>query len=291
MLTRIELPRGDRRPEPGRPGLVPDIVAAGGLEVRLAKTADEVAAAQGLRYRVFYEEMTARPSAEVKASRRDCDRFDAYCEHLLVIDHRRPASEVVVGTYRLLRHDVAERHGGFYSAGEYDLAPLLSGPAAGRGLLEVGRSCVDKAYRTNATIQLLWRGIARYLSDHDIGYLFGCASFPGTDPSVHAMALTYLYRSHLAPTDVRVAALPSRHARMDLMAPETVSLRAALHALPPLIKGYLRLGAYVGDGAVVDRDFGTTDVFILLDVAQIADRYVDRYVAERSDRERALTAG
>lgn len=259
-------------------------ITAGTLEVRLAATAAEIEAAQALRYRVFYEEMSADPTPEARASRRDADRFDAWCDHLLVIDHKRgegPAG--VVGTYRLLRRDAAARAGGFYTQTEFDIAPLLAVPGP---VLELGRSCVDAEYRTRPTMQLLWQGIASYVVQHDIRVMFGCASLPGTDPDVLAPSLSYLYHYHLAPPSLRARALPGRYVEMNRMAPAEIDTetavaqldaRAALAALPPLIKGYLRLGGLVGQGAVIDPQFNTTDVCIIVVTDRLTDKYINHY--------------
>lgn len=256
------------------------VSADGRFEVRLTRSPEDIAAAQRLRYRVFYEEMAAEPSPEMARLGLDFDQFDTQCDHLMVFDRNRPAGEQVVGTYRLLRRGVAEQHGGFYSASEYDLQPMLDFVGPMGGLLELGRSCVHRDYRTNATIQLLWRGISTYISDHGISFMFGCASFPGIDPQQHALALSYLHAHHLPPQEWRVRAVPGRYEPMNLLPPDQINPRTALHALPPLIKAYLRLGAYIGDGAVVDRQFGTTDVFILLPVERIAPKYQNRFNAE-----------
>ena len=258
----------------------------GSLDVRLASSEEEIAAAQALRYRIFYEEMAAKPDARMRRDRRDIDDYDAICDHLLVIDHDRAGGPQVVGTYRLLRQIVAQQHRGFYSAGEYDLSPLLTHTfqqkiGAGRQLLELGRSCVDPDYRNIATINLLWRGIASYLAQHHIGYMFGCASFAGTDPAAHAEALSYLYHEHLVPEDLYVRALPDRFEAMNRLVPDAFEAKDALRGLPPLIKGYLRLGCFVGDGAVIDDQFNTTDVFILLPVERITRRYSERYDTAR----------
>ena len=246
------------------------------LEVRLAESTAELAAAQALRYAVFYDEMGAIPSPAMKAARRDFDQFDSVCDHLLVIDHGLAPDEAVVGTYRLLRQEVAEKHGGFYSASEYDISILLARATKDQRILELGRSCVHPAYRTNLTIQLLWRGISGYIFAHRIAYMIGCASLPGTDPERHALALSYLYHEFLAPEDIRVRALPERFVEMNRIPRDKLPLRQALRGLPPLVKGYLRLGAFVGDGAVVDPQFRTTDCFILLPVARLSERYMDR---------------
>ncbi|MBL8836252.1 MAG: GNAT family N-acetyltransferase [Alphaproteobacteria bacterium] len=262
----------------------PDGIRAGTLEVRLARTAADIDAAQALRYRVFYDELGARPSPEVALRRRDVDRFDAYCDHLLVIDHRRgDGASGVVGTYRLNRRSVAERHGGFYTATEFDIDPLLAQPGE---VLELGRSCVDVAYRNRATMQLLWRGIAEYVTRHQVSVMFGCGSLPGTDPQALAVPLSYLYYNHLAPESLRARARPGRYVRMDLLQPGEIDAdaavaqldtRSALAALPPLIKGYLRLGGLVGDGAVIDHEFNTTDVCIIVVTDRMTDKYFNHY--------------
>lgn len=241
----------------------------GDLEVTLAATRD-VEAALRLRHRVFCEERGA--VSRTAGSGLEEDTYDRDCDHLIVRDHARSGAPVV-GTYRLLREGVAARIGGFYSGGEYDLSPLL---AAGRSsqLLELGRSCVDKPYRTNATITLLWRAIATYLEAHRIGFMFGCASFPGTDPSVHADELAYLHRFHLAPPELRARAHPQYYVPMDRV--EEVSDLTG-RGLPPLIKAYLRVGAKVGDGAFVDRAFNTVDVFMIMPVERIVGRYGRRF--------------
>ncbi|MGE0722988.1 MAG: GNAT family N-acetyltransferase [Alphaproteobacteria bacterium] len=251
------------------------------MELRLGRTATDIDAAQALRYRVFYEEMAARPSAEMAARRRDADDFDPLCDHLLVIDHKRgDGPEGVVGTYRLIRRSAAERHGGFYSAAEYDIAKLVAYPGE---ILELGRSCVDAGYRTRPTMQLLWRGIAEYVFHYDIALMFGCASLPGTDPKALALPLSYLYYHHLAPPALRPRAIEQRYVDMRLMSPETIDPARALVDLPPLVKGYLRLGGFVGDGAVVDEQFNTTDICVVVKTDLVTDKYARHY--ERRSRE------
>lgn len=273
---------------------VAPFASSGSLEVRLAANAAEIALSQGLRYQVFYEEMDAVPTPEMRAMRRDIDAFDPVCDHLLVIDTARPAAEAVVGTYRLLRQDVAEAHGGFYSAAEYDIAPLLRRTAPGTRFLELGRSCVHPSYRNNATIQLLWRGITAYTARHRLTAMFGCASLSGTDPDALAVPLSFLAYEFQAPQDWQVRAQKARYVEMKRLPREAIDARAALRALPPLIKGYLRLGAYIGEGAVIDLQFGTTDVFILLPITRIGERYYshfDRAAAEDNRLARLRLAG
>lgn len=237
------------------------------LTVRLAADEAELRAAQALRYQVFYDEMGASPTPEMAAAGLDFDAFDAHCNHLLVI-----GGGAVVGTYRLLSGDRALDGPGFYSSAEYDLGPLMSA-ADPAGLLECGRSCIDGRFRNKATIQKLWRGIAQYIADHKSKSLFGCASFPGPDPAAFAEPLSFLHHHRLAAPEFRAAAHAGRKHRLDMTPAGGVDARRALCAMPPLIKGYLRLGARVGDGAVVDEQFGTTDVLIILPVSAISDRY------------------
>lgn len=256
-------------------------VASGNLIIRLARTPAEIDAAQALRYRVFYEEMAARPSPEMAARARDFDRYDAVCDHLLVLDRSiEDGPRGIVGTYRLIRRSAADQAGGFYSADEYDLTRLHG--FAGN-LLELGRSCVDTAYRTRGLMQLLWRGIAGYVFEHDIGIMFGCASLPGTDPAALAMQLSYLHYNHMAPEDLRPRAVDSRYVAMDLLPPDQIQARAALSDLPPLVKGYLRLGGWVGDGAVIDHQFNTVDVCVIVKTDAVTDKYFNHYIRAARD--------
>ncbi len=253
----------------------------GSLEVRLAETSAEVDWAQALRYRVFYEEMAAVPTPEMAARQRDFDDFDTLCDHLLVIDHARGSGpESVVGTYRLIRRPVAAKAGRFYSSDEYDISRLVAYPGE---ILELGRSCVAADCRSRGSMQLLWRGIAAYVFQHDIALMFGCASLPGTDAGALAEPLAYLHHHHLAPPELRPVALAERHVSMDLLPRDRIDPKRALGVLPPLIKGYLRLGGFIGDGAVIDHQFNTTDVSIVVKTDLITDKYYKHY--ERRSRD------
>lgn len=249
-------------------------VVAGNQIIRLASSANELDAAQALRYRVFYDEMGARPLPEMAATQRDFDRYDTACDHLIVVDQERPCETQVVGTYRIMRREHARAAGNFYSSGEYDISMLTN---SSRTIMELGRSCVDAAYRDRATLNLLWRGIAEYLNTHEIEMMFGCASLPGTDPEKLAMQLSYLYHYHLAPENLRARALPERIVNMNLMPKDAIDPKRALASLPPLLKGYLRVGAFVGEGAVIDHQFNTTDVCVIIKTEQIAGRYTRHY--------------
>lgn len=257
----------------------------GALEVRLAQTAAEVRQAQKLRYRVFYQEGSAIPNPGRLFARRDVDSYDAICDHLLVLDHgardghqgNRPA---VVGTYRLLRQTLAEDYGGFYTAGEFDIGGLLA-RHANLQFLELGRSCVLAPYRNKRTVELLWHGIHAYILQNRTDVMIGCASLDGTDPKQLSLQLSFLHHYARAPETWRARALPARYVEMNRMSKESIDPKAALRELPPLVKGYLRLGAYIGDGAVVDHEFGTTDVLIVLPVSAIKQRYLEHFDVSR----------
>jgi len=249
--------------------------------VRLAEDEGDVAAAQRLRYRVFVEEMGATPSARDAARRRESDRFDPYFEHLLLIDRDCPDPDCergVVGVYRLMRGARARAGIGFYGASEYDLSKLAAFP---RETLELGRSCVDAAHRGGSGMHLLWTGLGQYVAEHEVGILFGVASFHGSDPAPLAQALSYLHYNHLAPADLRVRAVESSFTDMAILPEAEVDKIEAMRQTPALIKAYLRLGGYVGEGAFIDREFNTVDVCLLMDTARMVQRYRKFYSRQR----------
>lgn len=250
------------------------------LSVRLARTPADLIAAQHLRYRVFVQELGADGPLVDHQAQLERDDLDGVVDHLLLVDERRDpaAGNHVVGVYRLLRSEVAAGIGRFYCDEEYDLAPLR---AAGRPMLELGRSCVDPDYRGGTGMFLLWNALADYVLDHGIEILFGVASFHGTDIDALAQPLSWLHHHHLAPPGLRPQARPPNARPMDIMPAAQLERRAALAALPSLIKAYLRLGGVVGEGAWIDHAFNTTDVFLLMDTAAMSDRhrkfYQDRW--------------
>lgn len=259
----------------------------GSLEVRLASKKQDVKRAQKLRYRVFYKDGTAIAGAATLLARRDKDGYDAICDHLMVIDHAgRPSlngKQPVVGTYRLLRQELANNHGGFYTENEFDISGMI-GRHPDLRFLELGRSCVLPRYRTKRTVELLWHGIWNYVRRYDVDVMIGCASFDGTDPDRLALPLSFLHHYAAAPEPWQARAHPSRHVEMNRLARESIDQKAALRQLPPLIKGYLRLGAYIGDGAVIDYQFGTTDVLVIMPVAAIKTRYIEHFGSEFTGR-------
>jgi putative hemolysin len=313
MASRAPIPPSRRlferfRPVPpsttGVPGLLSSLQAYGGLqapparahrpsqslgrvgalEVRLAQTAHEVRQAQKLRYRVFYQEGSAIPNPGRLFARRDVDAYDAICDHLLVLDHdarETPSGRpTVVGTYRLLRQSLAEDYGGFYTAGEFDISSLIARHGK-LNFLELGRSCVLAPYRNKRTVELLWHGIHAYVAQNHIDVMIGCACLDGTEPKQLALPLSFLHHYARAPEEWRAQALPERYVEMNRLSKETIDPKAALRVLPPLVKGYLRLGAYIGDGAVVDYEFGTTDVLVVLPFSVIQKRYFEHFDLSR----------
>jgi len=272
----------------------------GNLEVRLGQGRRDIIHAQRLRFEVFYQEMSATPGPLAAMRRRDQDDYDAICDHLLVIDHARNLTSngvwcsgrhaKVVGTYRVLRQERAERTLGFYTQAEYDIAPLIAAKSPHYRFMELGRSCVLKPYRNKRSVELLWHGLWTYVREHDIDVMIGCASFPGTDPDAHALALSFLHHHAQAPEAWRCKAHDRLFQPMNRLARDQVDVKSALRQMPPLIKGYLRLGAYIGEGAVIDHQFGTTDVLIILPVENIDRKYFEHFGAPNESQSRLIMA-
>ncbi|MEM1233949.1 MAG: GNAT family N-acyltransferase [Pseudomonadota bacterium] len=235
------------------------------LVLRLAASEADIRACQRLRYRVFVEELGGDGAMVDHGARLEADSHDPVYDHLMLIDRRRQAPDHVVGVYRLMAGNRAKTHG-FYSAAEYDLDCLTS---SGRRLLELGRSCLDAAYRGGSAMYLMWQALAGYIQEQRIEILFGVASFHGTNVAELAPALSLLHHRHLAPEPLRVRARASSFQPMDLIAEAEIDRRAAMAQVPALMKAYLRLGGFVGEGAFIDRPFNTTDICLVLDTAQM----------------------
>ncbi|MFC3568276.1 GNAT family N-acyltransferase [Paracoccus sp. TOH] len=242
------------------------------FETRLATDEADLLAAQRLRYRVFVEELGGDGALVDHEQQLERDEFDPVVDHLVLVDNRRSRSELdhVVGVYRLLPGERAETFGRFYCDGEYDLTPLRR---SGRSLLELGRSCMDPAFRGGSGMFLLWNALADYVLARQIEILFGVASFHGTDVQALAQPLSWLHHHHLAPPTIRPRARPEGYQAMDLVPAEQLDRRAAMAGMPALIKAYLRLGGSVGEGAYLDRPFNTTDVFLLVDTGAMSERH------------------
>ena len=256
------------------------LARVGDLEVRLAVSPREIAAAQALRYRVFFEAGGASPEQASRHARRDICRFDEVCDHVIALDlAAAPDAEgeaPVVGAYRLLRQEVAAAHFGFYSAAEFEVDALVARHPQLR-FMELGRSCVGQGHRSKRTIETLWRGVWAFALRHGVDVMFGCASLPGADTGAHAGALAALGAYAAEPEWSAAPATGARRAGGAAATPEPRALRE----LPPLLKGYLRLGARFGGAAVIDEAFNTTDVFVVLRVVDIESRYLDYFAPER----------
>jgi L-ornithine Nalpha-acyltransferase len=246
------------------------------LEIRIAADPRDLKAAQRLRYAVFIEELGGNGDLVDHENRLECDEFDDFYDHLLLIDTARDADalEHVVGVYRLLTSTRAAEIGRFYCDAEYDLSALR---ASGRELLELGRSCVHPDYRGGVAMYLLWNALADYVLEKGVEVLFGVASFHGTDPEALKLPLSWLHHHHLAPEALRVRAQAAHFQRMDLVPADQIDRRQAMLEMPALIKAYLRLGGFVGEGAFIDRPFNTTDVCLLMDTAAMSAKHHQFY--------------
>jgi putative hemolysin len=250
------------------------------FQIRVAKSTQDLMAAQRLRYRVFVEELGGTGPMVDHDARLERDEFDPVVDHLCLVDTRRNAETLdhVVGVYRLLPGDRAEKFGRFYCDTEYDLAPLR---ASGRPLLELGRSCVHADYRGGSGMFLMWNALSDYVLENKSEILFGVASFHGTDVQMLAPSLSWLHHQHMAPSELRPRAQPDGFVDMDLIAPDRLDRREAMVGMPALIKAYLRVGGLVGEGAYVDRAFNTTDVFLMMDTSEMSPRHKQFYESRR----------
>lgn len=238
---------------------------AGRFEAGLAQGKEDVRAAQALRYAVFVTELGADGPLVDHDQGLERDRFDDYADQLILKDLTRPEGDQVIGAYRLMDHAGASAAGGFYTEQEYDLTPLLQ---SGRPVLELGRSCLHPDYRGGIAMVPLWQALAQEIAARKAEVLFGVASFHGTDLERLSAPLSLLHKEHLAPPPLRVR---SRTPAAYNLAKDIDKVQA-LRQVPALIKAYLRLGGYVGEGAFVDQAFNTTDVCLILDTAAMNPR-------------------
>lgn len=252
-------------------------IRTGNLEVRLASNLVELDAAMRLRFEVFNLELEEGLHSSYERGY-DTDAYDAYCDHLIVKDLEL---DEVVGTYRLLRQSMANRNIGFYSENEFELAGLKQAVEdAGGELLELGRSCIAQTHRSFSTINLLWNAISRYAIERGISHLFGCGSLHLTDAAQVQQVYAYLKEKHFATEEYRV--FPQPGCRMPVYGDGAVSAdpRATMKLISPILKGYLRTGAVVCGAPAYDREFGTADVLVLMEMKNLADRYRQHYAAE-----------
>lgn len=240
--------------------------------VKLAQTESDLRAAQRLRYEVFVSELGAAGPLVDHAERLEQDDFDPYVDHLLLCDRHQ---DKVVGVYRLMQPEMAARAGRYSSATEYDLSVLEQ---SGKRLLELGRSCLHVDYRGGTAMHHLWSALARYVVEHQIDVLFGVASFHGTDIARLAAPLSLLHHRHLAPAALRPVSLKNPFRNSALLDEVHLDRKACMAQVPSLIKAYLRLGGYIGEGVFVDHDFNTTDVCLVIDTKQLSQKQARIYL-------------
>ncbi|BDB96424.1 GNAT family N-acetyltransferase [Candidatus Hydrogenosomobacter endosymbioticus] len=245
----------------------------GDLEVRIAVSHEEVLASQELRYRVFCGgNGEACVQSGEDAKKIDVDRFDDFCHHLVVIDLSRSAR--VIASYRLITRDAASKCGGFYSSSEFDMScmDLYKG-----NVLELGRACVDPLYRSKKAFNMLLKWLDRYVKLFHIDVMFGCASFYGTQEEDFKNALSLLYYRHLAPPQLRPKVRKGLGIDMKMLPEECIDYARAEQEMPSLMKGYLKIGAVVGDGAFLDKQFNCIDVCVIVFANSLSRDYLKRF--------------
>ncbi|MDR0319590.1 MAG: GNAT family N-acetyltransferase [Rickettsiales bacterium] len=247
----------------------------GEFETRLAKGKAERKAFLKLRYKVFVEEEGKKPSEEEKKAREETDSFDKYAEYMLVFHKKK-----VIGGYRIITKKAADENDGFYTETEFDIAKVKK---IRGNIAEMSRACIAKKYRENQlAISMLWLGLGNYILRNKIVAMFGVASFVGLKPVASAQALSYLYYNSLAPKSVRAKALPGKFDRMDILPKEYVDEEKAFAEMPPLVKGYLRLGAEFGQGVFMDEPFNCYDIFVTLQTRKISKVYQKRFLGNEA---------
>jgi len=248
--------------------------------LRFARDEADMLAAQRLRYDVFVRELGGDGSLVDHANRLERDSYDPFYDHLILFDRAREGTPAV-GVYRLLCGDrLANNSGGpgrFYSEEEYDLSQLR---ASGRKLMELGRSCLHPDYRGGTAMVILWNGLADYVTRHGIELLFGVASFHGTNMDTLKGPLSLLHHRHMAPAPLRARTHKPHYQSMNLLPEDQIDRPAAMRAVPALIKAYLRLGGCVGDGAFIDHDFNTTDIFLVMDTMAMSQKHKAIYTGQ-----------
>lgn len=245
-----------------------------GLFIKLAETPQELEASQRLRYQVFVKELGGRTDSINNKLQLERDQYDHFFDHLILIDDNLPKPNNVVGVYRLLRTEAAEMGAGFYSSNEFDLTKIMQ---CGRRVLELGRSCIDARYRSGVGLHYLWKGLAEYITTHQIDLLFGAASFSGTNLENVAHGLSFLHHNHLVKEELQITSFGENAVPTDILEPEKINRKLAMTQVPSLIKSYLRLGGGIGKGAYIDHDFNTIDVCMIMDTAQMSQKYKSFY--------------
>ena len=246
--------------------------------IKIAEKKSELKKAQALRYSVFYKEKEAKPTISKKILKLDYDKVDKFADHIIVIDkNRKGIVNKIVGTYRLLRGDIVAHYGEFYTSSEFDLSKILNSYKNNQ-ILELGRSCVHQDYRNGTIMNLLWKAIAEYVKLYDIKILLGCASFHGTDVMKYTNELSYLRKNFSLPDELSVKSLDiKKYPPYTEINSNNTNLRTFVK-LPPLIKGYLRIGGKVSHDCFVDYKFNTIDLCVIVTTDNIDEKYKKKYL-------------
>ena len=242
-------------------------VEAGNILIRLAQTEKDYKEIYRLRY---FDLILNYNQDQVNHEEIDKDEYDDVCDHLVAIDK---VKNEVIGTYRLIKRSHIKDLGRYLTENEFDISKLN-----GYEVLEVGRAVVKEEYRDGAAINLLWKGVIRYAIEEGIDFMIGTASFHGIDPYEYKDTLSYLYCHYLSPEDIRCTVRKTTFSKLNLLKEEEINEENAKKKMPPLVKGYLRLNATIGDGAYLDIPFNSLDVLIVLKICDINPRYLKRYL-------------
>ena len=240
--------------------------SAGRYEVRLAANADEIAAAQALRYRVFYQENQAVPTAEMQAAEREIDQWDDIAYHIIVLDNKQTEQPAVVGTLRLTSNHRLKSGQTFYTEAAFELEKIKQHY---HKVLELSRYCIHPGGRSGTILMLIWKFAMQFIIEHGYDVMFGCASFQGTDVEQHKDILSYLYQHNLAPDSLMPTPVIDNHVTIPGLEIDNAEWDNAKHSVPTLLRGYLKLGAKISDTAIIDHHFNTTFVCIYVDAADM----------------------
>ena len=248
------------------------------FDVKLAESRNEIKLAQKLRYKVFFSERIHSPILNIGNFRRDSDKFDNYADHIIVKFRKSKFSKArVIGTYRLLKQSVADKKSGFYSCDEFNLDNLLNSKIY-KNMLELSRSCISQKFRNKNVLKLMWNEIYQYINENNIDALFGTASFLDTNINKIEDQLIYLNNNYKMSENIKVNALANYKIKVDYEKKIDINLKL-VSRLPTLIKAYLKFNATIGEGAVIDKKFKTTDVFVFLPIEEINKDYVNKIIS------------
>lgn len=246
-------------------------IAVNNIKIKMAETAEEKRQIYRLRYKSLILDYD-KDKQEIEGF--DKDEYDDFCDYIVAIDMN---TNEVVGTYRLIRKEHAEKVGIFLTEKEFNMDNLKNKNC---DILEIGRAVVKEEYRSGLVIGLLWKAVIRYALTLKVKFLFGTASFHGTDPSIYQHSLSSLYYNHLSPPETRTFAREKSRCSLQQLTEIDIDYRQVKKEMPPLVKGYINLWATIGEGAYIDTFFKSIDVFILLEIDRINPRYLQRYLED-----------